>query len=299
MLLSTAYNDFILYKSTYLKEKSLRNYKDFLKRFIDFVGNDCKVEDIDQELIYLYMQKINQSDLSIATKSTYIRNLKIFIRYICEDLGINKNVKINKIKQPKEYKKNVKSLTPAEINLLFSAISTESDWITYRNKLMIALMLDSGLRQGELRNIKLEDIDYENKTIKIIGKGDKERIVPLGCVSADLMKLYFMKCPYESEYLLIGRRGERISNDAVKHMIYKLDQKLPFHIYSHLFRHNFGTNYLLRQLENDGQCDIYSLMTIMGHSEVKTTMIYLHHAQSLYASKHYNSYLDSIYNNQQ
>lgn len=296
MTLSEAFDEFIIYKSGYCLPRSVQNYKDFILPFINSIGKEKEIESFCKKELYDFLSSINSARISSATKATYIRNIKIFLRWCESDLDIEfeKGIKVSKIKLPKQYKKEIHLLTPEEIKLLFNIVSGRYEWLTVRNKLIIALMYDSGLRQGEIVTLCRNNIFIDENYMIVVGKGNKQRIVPLGSVSKSLMIEYIKLCPYNKIRLFVGRSGEDMTCNSVKLLMSKLDKQLPFHVASHMLRHNFATNYLLNQLEETGVCDIYSLMTIMGHEEASTTMVYLHHAQSQYASRHYKSNLDKM-----
>jgi len=204
------------------------------------------------------------------------------------------NLETDKLKVPRAYKKVVHIYTDEEIGMIFDAITAESEWITARNRAMVALMLDSGLRQQEVCTLQTADIFWSRKTLTVCGKGSKERVVPFGEFSRHYMKEYRKLCPYSAEYFFVGRRGIAVSCDSVKHFIFKLSRKLPFEFSSHRLRHNFATNYCLNQYEKHGHVDLYRLMILMGHEDIETTRLYLHHANQIIASVTAISHLDKV-----
>lgn len=138
------------------------------------------------------------------------------------------------------------------------------------------------------------NINFQSCTMKICGKGNKERIVPFGNITNHYIALYNDLCPYQSEYLLVARHGENLTPNAVKLFMSKIAKSLPFPFSSHKLRHNFATNYCINQYEHNGKVDIYSLMLLMGHEDVETTQRYLHFAQQIIATKLSISHLDKI-----
>jgi site-specific recombinase XerD len=130
--------------------------------------------------------------------------------------------------------------------------------------------------------------------MKVHGKGNKERLVPLGNISKRYIFEYMKVCPFDSLYLFVSRRGDIVSPNSLKQMVSKIGKKLPFEFSCHKLRHNFATNYCLDQYRFNGNIDIYSLMSIMGHENVKTTERYLHFATQIIASENHISHLDKI-----
>ena len=195
---------------------------------------------------------------------------------------------------PRAYKKVVHIYSNDEIKTIFQMISAESEWLTARNRAMVALMLDSGLRQEEVCTLQSADISWKNGTLKITGKGNKERLVSFGNLSKRFMMEYRQLCPYSKDYFFVSRRGDEVTTDSVKHFIHKLSRKLPFEFSSHRLRHNFATNYCLNQYEMYGHIDVYRLMILMGHEDIETTRLYLHHANQIIASITAISHLDKV-----
>ncbi len=218
--------------------------------------------------------------------------VRIFLRWAQNEYTASYDAK--NIKVPKSPKREVRIYTESEINAIFSSITAESDWLVLRNKCIIALMYDSGLRQAEVCSLRRSKISYADNRMVVRGKGDKERTVPLGSLTAYFMKEYTESCPYSSDALFVNRHGEPLTGNAVKLMVSKLADKLPFELSSHKLRHNFATNYCIDQYEHNRQVDIYRLMYLMGHEDVETTGRYLHFAYEIIASRDSISHLDKL-----
>lgn len=293
MTLKEAFDNFILSRQlSDLSPKTIMAYRDFISPFISFLSPEKPFLDVQQSDIQAYIVKLLKKPLSKSTRATYIRHVKIFLRWAQNEYGASYNAKI--IKVPKSPKKEVHIYTQIEVKMLFDSIKAESEWITLRNKTIIALMYDSGLRQAEVCTLRRSKISYTENRMIVRGKGDKERIVPLGKLTQQYMKAYISSCPFDSDCLFVNRRGEKLTCNAVKLMVSKLADKLPFEISSHKLRHNFATNYCIDQLERFQRVDIYSLMYLMGHEEIETTQRYLHFAYEILASRNCISHLDGL-----
>lgn len=275
-----------------LSKKSICDYDLFVGMFIRYIGADMDVHTLSVDIVNDYIEHQVSRDLSRATLATYVRNLKIFLRWIESTCQIS--VCASDIVVPKTPKTTPRIYSDADIALIFSSISCESEWLTFRNCSMVALMLDSGLRQSEVCSLRKEDVDFHSHILKVHGKGDKERLVPLGRFSKQYIDKYLHVCPFDSPLLFVGRRGEKVTPDALKHLVGKIGRKLPFPFSCHRLRHNFATNYCVDQYTCKGQIDIYSLMAIMGHENVKTTERYLHIAMQIMASRNHISHLDRV-----
>ena len=294
MLLTEALDEFIFERRIRgLSAKTISDYEEFVKPFIRFVGEKMTVERLTQKAIQQYMLLLFDRKLSKATVSTYIRHIRVFLSWAASGREVKYDIK--KIPLPKTGKKQVHLYSDDEIRLIFDTITAESEWLTIRNKACVALMLDSGLRRGEVCGAKIADYDKERQLLTVTGKGDKTRIVPVGSFSKKYIDQYLELCPFkDSEYLFVDRRGNPVSGNALKLLMQKLSQKLPFDFSCHKLRHNFATNYCLDMYEQKGHMDAYSLQILLGHEDLKTTMRYIHHATSIVASQAHLSHLDKI-----
>lgn len=275
-----------------LSEKTICCYMQFVTPFLNYVGMSTNVTDLTKENITAYIGILFNRDISCSTRATYVRHIKVFLNWLEEEYNID--LSAQSIKVPKTAKKVIHVYDDSEIREIFSSVHAESEWLTLRNKAMIALMLDSGLRQNEVCTLLRCDVSYRTSTMKICGKGNKERIVPLGQLSQYFMKEYEKLCPHEDSRFFVARNGGVVTCDSVKHFIYRLAKTLPFEFSSHKLRHNFATNWCLDQHEKHGTMDIYRLAILMGHSSTKVTEKYLHFANQIIASKSNISHLDMV-----
>lgn len=276
-----------------LAERSIADYDFLISMFIRYIGCDTKPGALLYTQVQNYILSLRNRGLKQATVATYIRNMKIFLRFVnkAEPLSFP----VNDIKLPRVPKKVVHILEDKEILLVFDSIKSVTDWLTLRNKACVALMLDSGLRQSELCHLKLADVSFSTRNMKVTGKGSKERIVPLGGLSMQLVKAYLDACPFHaSEFLFVNDNGQAMTSNSVRQFMKRLDKKLPFEFSSHRLRHNFATHYLLDMYERCGFMDCYQLMIIMGHSDIKTTEMYLHAAKEIIIARGYHSHLDKV-----
>lgn len=294
MTLEEAFDKFIEFKQRQgLSDVSIRDYVTFIAPFVAYIGYPVNLSEVKEKRVFAYIDGLYRQDISKATRSTYIRNVKVFLNWIKKYEGID--LFTSHIVVPKANKKVLRIYGDDDIRLIFKTIHAESDWLTARNRAMVAVMLDSGLRQGEVCDLLSRDVYFEKSMLKVCGKGDKERFVPLGSIAARYMKEYRFLCPYHESNFFVSRRGEPVSRDSVKHFMYKLAQELPFEFSSHKLRHNFATNYCLDQYEMYGKIDIFRLMILMGHEDVKTTNRYLHIANEIIASRENVSHMDRIF----
>lgn len=247
---------------------------------------------ITQDDLERYIEFQIDRDIARNTLSTYIRHFKIFIRWVCENYEVSFTYK--SIKVPKSSKKVVHVYSDMEIKQIFDSVECDLEWIEWRNKTIISFMLDSGIRQGEVCSLKIGNLLCDCNRMLVCGKGNKERIVPLGNLSISFYNKYRSLCPFNSDFVFVTKIGHAINSNTIKLMVAKLGKKLPFDISSHKLRHNFATNYCLDMYYKNGNIDIYRLMIILGHEDISTTRRYLHVANEIIASSECLSHLDSI-----
>lgn len=293
MTLQKAFEKFIFAKRIQgLSAKSIADYEMMIGLFVRYIGEDISVENLTREQVDGYMMYQLERGLSRSTFASYVRNAKIFLIWLEKECSID--VQATEIKTPKTPKTMPYIYSNEDIARIFSIIQFDEEWLTYRNKSIVALMLDSGLRQEEICNLKKTDVDFHGNIIKVHGKGNKERLVPLGLLAKRFLITYLELCPHESKRIFVNLHGENLTTTALKQMARKMAKELPFEFSCHKLRHNFATNYCLDQYEQYGKIDVYSLMAIMGHESIQTTERYMHIATQILASRQHISHLDRI-----
>ena len=278
-----------------LSSNTLSCYKEFVGYFINFLGFDFQLEDLNELAVRKYISYTLSRNLSINSQATYIRHLKIFLKWL--ETHYNININAQSIKVPKTTKKRVYVYSDEDIKLIFRSICASSYWLTCRNYAIIATMLDSGLRRSEVCNLQLKDFIFDKSIVKIKGKGNKERFFFFFSTTKNFIFKYIKECPYNiKDYLFLSSNGEPITTNCIKMFVNSLSNKLPFDLSAHKLRHNFATNYILDQYKEKGKVDIYQLKALMGHSDIETTERYLHIANEIIASNNSISHLDNIFN---
>lgn len=295
MNLAECLDEFYTYKRTYIKPKSAKGYYETLRLFVDYTGKDTQIEDLTQKDLQRYQIKVNESkSIKAGTKTCYIRNLRIFICWCIEEYSLT-NIQYQKIRIPKPPKKQIYLYTDNDIKMMYEACKTSVEWLTMRNRTILTVLLDTGVRREEIRNIKKNDVDLQHNWFYVHGKGSKDRTVPFSkrseCLISDLWDI----CPYkDSEYAFCGRYGGQLGTDAIKQFLNKLNQKVPFELSSHRLRHNFATNYALHYLREYGTSCAVELAAIMGHEDTKTTENYVHIAHTVISMERRYSRMDNI-----
>lgn len=256
--------------------KTILSYYDDLIEYNEFLGNNFKnILNIDiditkEYLKYLYERGINKN--SISRKLSSIRG---FYNYLVKE-EILTSSPFNSIPNPKKDLYLPKFLNDKELNKIFSVCSenTSSD---ERDTLIIELLYATGIRVSELVNIKVKDIDRTNKSIKVLGKGDKERIVLYNNHTSRALDIYLNDAYHifnkkNSEYLILNHNGGKLSDRYVRMIIDKLVRKanLDIKISPHTIRHTFATDML------EEGADLMTVKELLGHESLNTTSIYTH-----------------------
>ena len=181
------------------------------------------------------------------------------------------------VSNPKIEKKLPKIIYSNELDTILN-IPDKTTKIGLRDALILELLYSTGVRVSELVNIKIDDINFNKKEIKIFGKGSKERIVLFGNKCLDLLEQYISKSrselysEYSDDYLLLSKTGSKINQREIRSIIDDVVTKagLKIHISPHVLRHTFATDLL-----NNG-ADLRSVQELLGHESLSTTTIYTH-----------------------
>ncbi len=262
--------EFINYiESKNYSDKTLLSYTNDLYYFYMFIKKDLdkvKEDDIKDYIEYLNLQKEKAS--SIRRK---ISSLKSYYKFLYRNNYIEKKeYPLSKISLPKLEKKLPKFIYYNDLLEIISESNNSKDNI--RDRLLIEMLYATGVRVSELINIKVSDIDFNNRRIIVNGKGNKMRIVYYGEYAEDVLKEYLKVHVRKSDYLFANTKGDKLTDRGVRYIIDKIMDKLSIkvHVTPHVLRHTFATDML-----NNG-CDIKVVQELLGHSSLKATEIYTH-----------------------
>lgn len=260
-----------------LSSHSLKAYQIDLKQFYHFVST----KEITKQLLLDYINYLHQTYKSKSVKRK-IASLNAFFTYLEFEEIIDYNP-LHKIKLEFKSEKTLPRIVKnKDLELFFeqlyselnNATSNNQKEIALRNVSIIELMMATGLRVSEVCNLKKNDVNLEEKYIRIIGKGSKERILQIEneYVLKALCKYNCLNKNNDISYFFANRLGHKVSEQSVRIMIYNITEKahIQQHITPHMFRHSFAT----MLLEED--VDIRYIQKILGHSSITTTQIYTH-----------------------
>ena len=232
---------------------------------------DAKLEDLEHFAAFI-------SDLGIGPRSLarILSGVRQFYRFLVIDgyLEVDPTELLESPKQPDHLPE---VLSTAEVDLLEQAIDL-SKWEGHRNRAIIEVLFSCGLRVSELTNLKLSNLYIEEQYIRVMGKGAKERLVPISPRALDELNYWFadrnvMKIkPGEEDYVFLNRRGHHLTRTMILIMIkrYALDAGIQKTISPHTLRHSFATSLL------EGGADLRAIQAMLGHESIGTTEIYTH-----------------------
>lgn len=256
---------------------TILNYKKDLKEFIVFLKKETinNFNDIDYKLLRFYLNDMFNKKYSSKTVSRHLSTLRTFFKFLKRE-GIIKSNPMILISNPKEEKKLPTYLNYKELENILD-IPDKTSVIGLRDACILELLYSTGIRVGELVNIKVGDIDFSQNRIKILGKGNKERYVLFGNKCKDLLNEYLTNSrpklsKQKNENLFLNQRGTGISIRTTEKMVDDTVKRssIKSHVSPHTLRHTFATHML------DNGADLNSVSELLGHSNLNTTAIYTH-----------------------
>lgn len=249
----------------------LEKYAIFMKDY----QNITDVLDVDREHINKYILSLKRKELSKPTITRKVIAIKEFHRFLYTE-GISKDDPAKFIDTPKADKVLPTVLTKDEIETMLSSIKGDKP-LDLRNKAIMETLYASGLRITELLDLKLSNIHLREKYMVVIGKGNKERMVPLGEMAVIAIRKYIEKgrleiCKKSSDLLFFNYKGEKMSRQGLYKYIVNLarDCGITKEISPHTIRHSFATHLL------EGGTDLRIVQELLGHEDISTTQIYTH-----------------------
>ena len=264
-----------------LSNHSIEAYLNDIKKLTDFLksrGNDSlKYSEVDIDVINDFIEYLYKLGISSYTQARIISGIKSFFNYLVYEEKILANP-TELIESPKLNKKLPDTLNINEIDKILNSI----DLSTYegtRNRAIIETLYSCGLRVSELINITIQNLYLDVGFIKVIGKGSKERLVPIGSSAIKHINVYlknyrksFKVIDGNEGFLFLNRRGKKLSRNMIFIIVKQLSIKnnIEKNISPHTFRHSFATHLI------EGGADLRAVQDMLGHESITTTEIYTH-----------------------
>jgi site-specific recombinase XerD len=282
--------------------KTYNWYSENLKRFRGYVLsrhhneniNSIDVKFLREYILYLMTKHRFEKHpnnpatselLSSSTIHGHVRTLRAFFNWLQRENLTVTNLAAG-IKPPKIVKKVISTLSDEEIVAILHTFNSNSH-AQIRNKVIFMLLLDSGLRIGELVNLKLDDIYVNDGLLKVMGKGKKERMVPIGNKAQKTLQSYLFRyrakaAHYDIKNVFLSVNGTQLTENGIKLIFRKLAHESGVErLHAHLCRHTFATRFLL----NGG--DVFTLQQILGHSTLEMVKNYVTLASNHVAMQHH------------
>ena len=270
------YLEYLKYQKNY-SDYTVLSYKNDILEFIDYLSREeldfktIEYSDIRFYLMYLKDEK-HDDNSSVSRKLSSLRGL---YKYMANE-GIVKTNVFSLVNAPKKSKKLPRYFEYNELEELFKVPDTNTS-LGQRDLLLLEMLYATGVRVGELVNIKVKDIDMGRRNIIILGKGNKERFVTYGEYCEDILKQYLndgyiLLNKTGSDYLFLNNNGGNLTERGVRYILDELIKKTSINkkISPHMIRHSFATHLL-----NEG-CDLLTVQKLLGHESIKATQVYTH-----------------------
>ncbi len=271
-------NNYIEYidKELNYSNETILSYKNDLTEYYKYLNNNkINYKSITKLEILDYLKYLDNYKLSNKTISRHLSSLRSFYNYLVEIKILDGNV-FKRVRNPKVEKKLPNYLSINEIEELLNSIE-ENTKENIRDKCLFEIMYSTGMRVSEVSNLKVSNINFSDNSIRVMGKGSKERIVYYGAILKDILNKYlkirneFLK-KGNIENLFINKNGDVLSRESIAYIINKIEKKslINHKISPHILRHSFATHLL------DNGADLRSVQELLGHENLDTTEIYTH-----------------------
>ena len=283
------YLEFLKYQKNY-SNYTITSYENDITEFFNYINSEGlnykNIEYSDIRFYLMYLKEKEDNNSSIDRKLSALRG---FYKYLVNEGIVHNNV-FSLVNGPKKSKKLPRYFDYNELEEMFLIPDTNTA-LGQRDLLLLEMLYATGCRVGELVSIKVKDIDFNRRTILIIGKGNKERYLNYGEYCEDILKKY-LKDGYlslninKSEFLFLNKNGGVLTERGVRFILDKIIKQTGINknISPHMIRHSFATHLL-----NEG-CDLLTVQKLLGHESIKATQIYTHVTTDRLKEVYYHSF---------
>lgn len=264
------YLEYLLYQKKY-SENTITSYEEDLEFFKKYLEeNKINFLKVDYAIIRKFYNYMDNLGFSKSTISRKVSSLRSFYKYLARNNYISYNP-FSLTKGPKKDKLLPKFLYYNELEELFNVCKLDNLY-GIRDRLILEMLYATGMRVGELESVKINDINFYDNSIKILGKGNKERIVYFGEYAREILDLYLSKRKDRCKYLFINNHGNKLTSRGISYILNKIIDKTSLNtkISPHMIRHTFATHML-----NEG-CDLLTVQELLGHESLRATQVYTH-----------------------
>lgn len=264
-----------------LSENSVVSYENDLTRYLKFLANDLQIQDlggVTLQHIEEYLEELTAMNLSVSSIARNISSIRSFHEFaVVEKLAEANPAEL--IELPKKAQKLPEVLDADEINRILDAPDTDDD-AGIRNKAILETLYATGMRVSEMVGLERDKLFFEIGFIRVIGKGNKERLVPVGEIAQDALEhyieyvrpLFFKNNEKAENKVFLNQRGGPLTRMSIYNIVKAAaaEAGIEKNVYPHIFRHSFATHLL------EGGADLRAVQEMLGHASILTTEIYTH-----------------------
>lgn len=265
-----------------LSANTLQSYQRDLKQYQAFLNKKLEItvwNDVYRSHIVQYLHLLKDEGKSAATLARTLSSVRLFHQFLVREYQMKQDASLH-IETPKKDRKLPKILSSDEVDLLLKVEGTDA--LAIRNKAMLEMLYATGLRVSELLGLKMNDLHLSMGFVRCIGKGSKERIVPLGDLAIEAVEDYLtdsrpsLAGRQETDFLFINHRGNALSRQGFWKVLKAITREagIAKEITPHTLRHSFATHLL------ENGADLRSVQEMLGHADISTTQIYTHVTKS-------------------
>lgn len=276
-----------------LSDNSVASYKNDLQRYLKFLSDDLriqKLEGVELRHIEQYLEELTAMDLSVSSIARNVSSIRGFHEFaVVEDMAEANPAEL--IELPKKAENLPEVLNPEEVAAIIDIPSRESN-TGIRNAAVLETLYATGMRVSELTNLELDNLIFEIGFIRVVGKGNKERLVPVGEAAQSALEHYIevVRPKFQSDdnpqkaknRIFLSQRGNPLSRMSIWNIVNDAAERagIEKNVYPHIFRHSFATHLL------EGGADLRAVQEMLGHASINTTEIYTHVDRSLLHQVH-------------
>lgn len=267
------YLEYLKYQKNY-SDETIHSYSIDIEEFLDYINSECiNICEVGYDVVKAWLINLDEKKNKSTTVSRKISSLRGFYKYLINNKVIDSNP-FSLVSLPKKERHLPRFFYYNELEEMFQ-VPRLNTALGQRDRLLLEMLYATGVRVSELVNIKVSDINGEE--IRVLGKGNKERIVEFGDYAESILELY-LKEGYKhlnikkSEYLFLNNRGGKLTTRGVRYILDNIINKTTIDkkISPHMLRHTFATHLL-----NEG-CDLLTVQELLGHESLTATSIYTH-----------------------
>jgi integrase/recombinase XerD len=263
-----------------LSVNTIESYTNDITKLLEFSENYFNITDeneIDEKILVQFYKSLSDIGLSSSTSARYLSSHKSYFGYLKAQNYIEKDP-TERVSSPKISRKLPVVLSFNEVEKILDAPDIKNE-AGLRDKALLEIMYSSGLRVSEAINLHISDLIFSEELIRVMGKGSKERIVPVGSSAIKWVNKYLInsrplleKRGKSLNYVFLNKRGTKLSRMGIWNIVdkYTKEAGIDKEVYPHVFRHSFATHLL------EGGADLRSVQEMLGHADISTTQIYTH-----------------------